>query len=528
MYQSRKSRFMRSAAVLVILIPLIGGTIVQDIRAQEADFRFANSRALLESPYGILSNSITNLSLQNDSLWIGPYLNLSFDDGRTWYAADTDSLFGTSNRTYSLDAGPGVVAVGLGKIDNAAGGVQTATGFLMSEDGGETFEYRFPQLDQPGDSSIVYGVSTLKALAIIVPQQSPPFDLDYNHATGDIWLAGWASGIRRSSDMGRTWKRVVLPPDDLDYVTPDSSYDFLFAPKRGGTGSLNHMGFSVLVDSKQRVWAGTAGGVNRSLDGGLSWQKFTADGTSRSIVGNWIISLEEQVIGDESIIWMANWSTGEVPGERFGITFTRDGGNTFRQALQGERIYDFSFVGNTVYAAGESGLFISDDGGEFWRSIRDFRGLEEPGSLIGRDEPIFSVESDSEIIWAGTSSGLLLSVDDGVNWSLDRVNVPLSSSIDDPRVPTVETFAYPNPFSPAGDGFIRIRYELSTNSSVEIRIFDFAMNLVRTLELNSGAGISEARWDGMSESGVRVANGPYFYEVKADGKQFRGKILVIE
>ena len=128
--------------------------------------------------------------------------------------------------------------------------MQTAAGFLVSEDSGLSFEYRFPQLDQPGDSTFQYGVSLLDALAIIVPQQSPPFDIDYDRIGEELWVAGWASGIRRSNDMGRTWTRVVLPPDELDYITPDSSYDFLFAPKRGGSGSLNHMGFSVIVDSK--------------------------------------------------------------------------------------------------------------------------------------------------------------------------------------------------------------------------------------------------------------------------------------
>ena len=521
-------KILRFPSMMVVAILAMPVSDPVESHAQQTDFRFANAHQLLNSPYGILSNSITNLSLGADSLWIGPYLNVTFDEGRTWYAANTDSLFGTVNRTYSLDIAPGLVAAGIGKIDVAAGDVQTASGFLISEDGGGTFDYRFPQLDQPGDSSIVYGVSTLKALAIIVPQQSPPFDLDYDENTGDLWVAGWASGIRRSADLGRTWDRVVLPPDELDYITPDSSYDFLFAPKRGGTGSLNYMGFSVLNDSRGRVWAGTAGGVNVSSDGGASWRKYVADGTAGSIVGNWIISLEEQVSGETSTIWMANWSTGEGIGERFGVTFTSDGGASFRQALQGERIYDFAFVGNTVYAAGENGLFISEDGGEFWRSLRDFRGLAEPGSLISRDEPIFSVESDGNVIWVGTSSGLLLSTDGGTNWTLDRVNVPLSSGGEDDRVPTVETFAYPNPFSPAGDGFIRIRYELASAGDVEINIYDFGMNRVRTISQQSPSGISEARWDGMSDSGTRVANAAYFYEVKAGGNSFRGKILVIE
>jgi flagellar hook assembly protein FlgD len=54
------------------------------------------------------------------------------------------------------------------------------------------------------------------------------------------------------------------------------------------------------------------------------------------------------------------------------------------------------------------------------------------------------------------------------------------------------------------------------------------MNLIRTLNLDSPAGVSEARWDGMTDDGVRVANGAYFYEVRSGSDGFRGKILVIE
>ena len=512
-----------TGTVLMVVIATSSG-----VRGQSSDFHFENSRILLESKFGILSNTITNMSMRGDSLWVGPFLNLTIDGGVNWFLADTDSLFGTSNRAFSLDTNGPIVAAGLGKVDATAGDVQTAAGFLISDDAGQSFQYRFPQLDQPGDSTIQYGVSLLEALAIIVPQQSPPFDIDYDPVRNELWVAGWASGIRRSDDLGRTWSRVVLPPDELDYITPDSSYDFLFSPKRGGTGSLNHMGFSVLVDSKGRVWAGTAGGANLSVDGGLSWRKFLSDGTSTSLVGNWVISIEEQRIGDESIIWMANWNTGETAGERFGVTYTSDGGESFSQALQGERIYDFAFAGTVVFAAGDNGLFVSEDGGKFWVSIRDFRSRSQSGTLIPRDESVFSVETDGNVIWAGTGSGLLNSVDDGTSWMLHRVNVPLKPETPEERIPAVDTFAYPNPFSPAGDGFIRIRYELASSQSVEIRIFDFGMNLVRTLRLDSPAGLSEARWDGMSDDGIRVANGPYFYEVRSGSNGFRGKILVIE
>ena len=77
-------------------------------------------------------------------------------------------------------------------------------------------------------------------------------------------------GVRRGSrDEGRTWERVVLPPDELDFVSPDSLYDFELAPERGSTGSRNHMGFGVLVDETgTNVFDG--GGEHGISDTGLA------------------------------------------------------------------------------------------------------------------------------------------------------------------------------------------------------------------------------------------------------------------
>jgi len=330
--------------------------------------------------------------------------------------------------------------------------------------------------------------------------------------------------------MGRSWTRVVLPPDDLDAIDPNTPYSFSVEPRRGSNGSLNHMGFSVLVTSDGTVWAGTAGGLNRSLDGGVSWQKFKADGTAASLTGDWIISIEEQVWAGGSVIWAASWNTGESGGGtgQFGVTLTRDGGATFEQSLQGERVYDFAFDGSTAYVAGDGGLFISRDFGRSWDSINQFRDQSNPNRFVKSDASVFSVEVDGPSLWVGTSDGLLRSDDGGSSWSIFRLNVPLSSDGSNPRIPTVETFAYPNPFSPGADQFIRIKYEMGTSGSATIRIFDNGMNLVRELSASAPAGEFESIWDGRDDRGMQVSNGPYFYDVSTGGDRFRGKILVVE
>jgi hypothetical protein len=513
-----KPTLMRTTALLLVALVSLPAFARQDT-------------GLDMSPYGILNNSVANLHVTDEAVWVGPFLNVSTDLGATWLVPDSDSLFGSPNRLFSIDIEGDVIVAGLGRADNSGGeSVQTAAGFLVSENGGQSFQFRFPQLDDPDDTTQEYGISILPALPVIVPQQSPPFDVDIDPVTGTIWVAGWASGVRKSNDMGRTWQRVVLPPDDLDQIRPDEAYSFSVEPRRGGNGSLNHMGFSVLVDASGTVWAGTAGGLNRSLDGGVSWDKFKADGTSGSLTGDWIISIEEQPGAVQPVVWMATWNTSESGGGtgQFGVTLTRDGGQTFEQTLPGERVYDFAFDGPRAYVAGDGGLFISDDYGRSWNSISDFRDQANPTRRVREDADVFSVEAHAGILWVGTSDGLLRSLDGGMTWTLFRVDVPLNPDSPGGAVPAVDTFAYPNPYSPGADGFIRIKYDAADQGSATIRIFDFAMNLVRELRESAASGVTETLWDGRDDRGVQVANGTYFYQVEVGDTLSRGKILVIE
>jgi photosystem II stability/assembly factor-like uncharacterized protein len=499
--------------------------------SEAQSFRLGRTAAGFIPAESILNNSVTNLRTQGDTLWVGPYLNLTADGGTTWKLADADSLVGTSNRVFSIDSDRAVLWSGLGFVDSSTGDdFQSAGGFLFSEDGGETFRYRAPQLDSPVDTLIQYGVSTLSALAVIVPQQSPPFDIDYDPVGGEVWVAGWASGIRRSADNGASWQRVVLPPDDLASIHPDTLYDFVVTPRRGETGNLNHMGFSVLVDEEGTVWAGTPGGINRSIDGGISWRKFQADGGPNTLTGNWVISIEEQPVLGRNAIWMATWNAGpEDFGGRFGVTVTRDGGESFEQVLVGERVYDFAFADGVVYAASDNGLLITRDDGLTWTAVRNFANPPIPGRELKPDPRVFSVAVLGGSVWAGTSDGLFRSDDGGNRWEMFRVEVPLSPDEPGPRVPDVETFAYPNPFSPASDQFVRLRFDVTAPGRQVVSIYDYAMNLVRTLDVTSVvAGIAEATWDGTDASGLRVANGVYFYAIESSSSSSWGKILLIE
>ena len=90
----------------------------------------------------------------------------------------------------------------------------------------------------------------------------------------------------------------------------------------------------------------------------------------------------------------------------------------------------------------------------------------------------------------------------------------------------MSTYAYPNPFVPSQDQFVRIAYELENPGSVEINIYDFGMNRVRTITDQKPDGQQETVWRGTNDQGLRVPTGTYFYTVDLGGRTVKGKILV--
>jgi len=171
---------------------------------------------------------------------------------------------------------------------------------------------------------------------------------------------------------------------------------------------------------------------------------------------------------------------------------------------------------------------MTDDGGRTWNSVNQFRDRTQPSRLVRQGSEVFSVEVDDGILWVGTSDGLLRSDDEAASWTLFRVDVPLHPDEPSSLAPDVDAFAYPNPFSPGEDRYVRIKYETGSMQNIEIRIFDFGMNTVRTLRESGVDGVAESLWDGTDSRGMQVANGAYFYEIRAGSDRFRGKILVIE
>ena len=242
----------------------------------------------------------------------------------------------------------------------------------------------------------------------------------------------------------------------------------------------NLKGFSVLIDSKNRVWYGGAGGINISDNAltapidSIRWRNVGFDNSNKGLLARWIIEIKEDT--STGRVWMTNWKA-EGTGSPFegldrnGIVFTEDGGYTFKKRLIDRRISAITFKDGYVFAGGDDGLFISSDGGDSWIQSPQIRSAN---TFLKNSTTFNGATTSTNRIWIGTSDGLISTDDFGKTWEITRVHFPLSGgNTYSPDAKSVSTYAYPNPYSPNEHEIVRIRYDVTKEGNVKVRIFDF-------------------------------------------------------
>lgn len=482
-------------------------------------------------------NSVSHVASDNSthSFWIGTERGLarSRDGARTWTAYLNDPAFADPGIFAIAPRGDTVwAATGYDKAV-ADGTVQTGSGYAWSGDGGATWTHRPQTLDARGDSIFSYGINdSLWWLPVVVPEQNVTFDIATT--PGRVWIASWASGIRYSDDNGAHWTRVLLPADNRNSIAPTDTlfHDTLgrrFFNRIDPRLNNNYLGFAVCAEDADTIWGGTAGGINKSTDGGVSWVKFNHLNEDRPITGNWVIAVKVQRFGTTRRIWTTNWPTNN--DEDYGVSYSDDGGLSWTNLLPGidNRAYDFAFKDSICYIATDAGIYRTADGG---RSLSRFSSFVDDSSHQQIASPqTFASAVIGDTVLVGTADGLAKTIDNaahpfGERWEVIRGLVTVGA--------TAATYAYPNPFSPKFE-VVRIHYGSGTSGGtrrVRIQIFDFGMNRVRTL-INDAARPSatepEEVWDGHDDHGRVVANGVYFYRIDVDSDEPRfGKILVLQ
>ncbi|MFN8548730.1 MAG: FlgD immunoglobulin-like domain containing protein [Candidatus Eisenbacteria bacterium] len=83
---------------------------------------------------------------------------------------------------------------------------------------------------------------------------------------------------------------------------------------------------------------------------------------------------------------------------------------------------------------------------------------------------------------------------------------------------------HPNPFAPR----TTIAFTLGRRASVEVRVFDVSGRVVaKPFDSEVDAGRHQIIWDGTNAEGVRLPSGVYLYEVRTEGADRRGRMVML-
>ncbi|MGH7491238.1 MAG: S8 family serine peptidase [bacterium] len=180
---------------------------------------------------------------------------------------------------------------------------------------------------------------------------------------------------------------------------------------------------------------------------------------------------------------------------------------------------------------------ISGDGGQNWsRLSEEFRGVGR-----GWQKKTYALTAYTGATFQDVRIRFRVQTDNqpqigGRGWFVDDIQISVGATVEvkerEAPVPVPVIFAlhqnYPNPFMRRADGWSEnvttsIAVELPVPAEIEITIYDLLGRRVATLaDGRKLAGTHALRWDGRDDLGRAVANGIYFYRLKAisfDGKQ---------
>jgi hypothetical protein len=291
---------------------------------------------------------------------------------------------------------------------------------LRSDDGGESWTELDSAilLDSPNQSNYVFDGGGF----------GPPVTGGGFEAS-TIYLAT-DSGVWRSVDRGESWSEVTREEQTRETLAwwgvASSPAQYGTTVRDAETGSS--AGVEVAVadsDDGSIVYAGTMGGVYKSVDGGATWKLANAGLTSSQVYGLFPDPVSPTVLYaatdsgiQKSSDGGASWDVVLAGGYYFAGEFVAGPNGTGSQSGGVSSMVIAPSSPSTLYAWNGDGVSRSDDGGATWNH-RAAEGLltvdSQPTGYTGR--LVLVDAGDPDIVFAEAEGQLLRSVDAGDTWA---------------------------------------------------------------------------------------------------------------
>src|SRR5881296_1457401 len=188
------------------------------------------------------------------------------DGGNSWDAVFADQPTASIGAVALAPSNPNLVWVGSGEA-NLRNDLVDGRGVFFSPDAGKTWKFM--------------GLGDVGQISRIVVDPSNP-DVVFVAALGHVWAPNAARGVFRTGDGGKTWQHTLFVNDTTGVA------DLIMVP---GNPRVLFAGFWQFV---RRPWeltsGGPGGGIYRSKDGGLTWDRLS-EGLPTGLTGRIAIAV---------------------------------------------------------------------------------------------------------------------------------------------------------------------------------------------------------------------------------------------
>jgi photosystem II stability/assembly factor-like uncharacterized protein len=318
----------------------------------------------------------------------------SMDGGLNWKPIFDDQPTSGIGAVRIFQANPNIVWVGTGEA-NPRNSVGVGRGVFKTLDGGKTW--------------IPLGLEKTEKISRIILDKSDP-DVAYVAALGTTWGENPERGVFKTTDGGKTWKKVLY----VDAKT--GAADLVVAPD-----NPNKL---IVAMWEHRRWpwffnsGGPGGGLFITADGGETWKKLShKEGLPKGDLGRCGLAFATN---------KPNVAYALVEAKRNELLRSSDGGYTWKTVNDKDGVNGRPFYyadirvnpqnENILYRL-ESRLSVSEDGG------KSFRVLTQRGQAHS-DFQAMRIHPDGEYMVVGNDGGIVISRDRGKSWRFAR-NLPL-------------------------------------------------------------------------------------------------------
>jgi photosystem II stability/assembly factor-like uncharacterized protein len=309
------------------------------------------------------------------------------DGGINWEPISDGSVFGTASvgAIGLSDSDPNTIYVGMGESP-IRGNVSHGDGVYKSTDGGKTWKH--------------IGLEDTRQISRVRVHPKNP-DIVYVAAQGHVWAPNADRGVFRSTDGGKTWKKILFRSDKA------GACDLIIDPTNP---SVLYAG---LWEVYRKPWTlesgGPGSGIFKSTDGGDTWTEITRNpGLPRGIIG--IVGVTVSPANPDRLWAIVEAEDGGVfRSDNAGRTWTKtnEQRNLRQRAWYYTRIYADPKNPDEVYVL-NTGFYRSNDGG------RTFTGIGVPH---GDNHDLWIAPDDPNRMINSNDGGANVSFNGGRSWS---------------------------------------------------------------------------------------------------------------